>query len=459
MMSASANPLLQYADLYNEHSATINNCSLSPLNALRASALQVVVGQQLPARGSEDYERTSLAEMFAPDYGLNISRLQVTADVAAAFHCGVPAMSTYLAVVVNDTIHLSKSLSRLPEGVRFCRFSDLSETDYEWLAGYYGKIAGLSRPEVALNTLLAQDGLLVRVNKGVHLSKPLQIVNLMAGGNPVMAVRRLLVVMEEDSEAQLLICDHTGLGAVECMSSSVSEIVLERNARLDLYDMEEASDATSRCSAMYVTQQEGSHLLIDEITLNCGRTRNDFDIRLEGEHCDTFVGGMAIGSAHQKIDNHTNIVHAAPRCHSHQLFKYVLSDEADGAFEGSIYVAPGAVHTESYQSNRNIIASVGARMHSKPQLEIYCDDVKCSHGSATGQLDQEALFYMRTRGIPEADARRMLMQAFMSDVIDSVRMPGLNDRLRQLVDRRLSGDAAHCIDCRHSCADDASKQS
>lgn len=450
-MNESTRSLRQYADLYTAHSAEINGKSAEALNRLRPAALKTVDSTELPARGTEDYERTSLPDMFSPDYGININRLNVTADVASAFHCGVPAMSTFLTVTVNDTVHPTRGLERLPDGVTFCRLGELAEKQPEWTAAHYGSVADMKRPEVALNTLLAQDGIAIHIAKGVKLTKPLQIVNLITGNSPVMAIRRLLIVADDNSEAQLLICDHTDKDSNNCLSSVVTEVITGRNARLDIYDMEETGPSTSRCSATFARQHEGSRLSIDSITLSCGTTRNDFDIRVEGEHCETFIGGMAIGSDNQHIDNHTNLVHAAPRCTSRQLFKYVLADEADGAFEGSIYVAPGAIHTESYQSNRNILASTGAKMHSKPQLEIYCDDVKCSHGSATGQLDQEALFYMRTRGIPEREARTMLMQAFMADVIDSVRMEGLNDRLRHLVERRLSGDSAQCGECPATC--------
>lgn len=160
---------------------------------------------------------------------------------------------------------------------------------------------------------------------------------------------------------------------------------------------------------------------------------------------------MAIGSDRQHIDNSSSVVHTGTYGRSNQLFKYVLDDEATGSFGGSIEVAHCSRFVEAYQSNRNILASTSARMHTKPQLLIYNDDVKCSHGATTGQLDDRALFYMRTRGIPEAEARRMLMQAFMVDVIDSIALEPLRDRLRHMVERRFTGDRASCRECPASC--------
>ena len=152
-------------------------------------------------------------------------------------------------------------------------------------------------------------------------------------------------------------------------------------------------------------------------------------------------------------DNSSNVNHRAAHCRSSQLFKYVLDDQSTGAFEGSILVSPEAPYTEAYQSNRNMLASQQARMHTKPQLEIYNDEVKCSHGATTGQLDASALFYMRSRGISEKEARLMLMQAFMADVIETVRMEGLRDRLRHLVEKRFYGQQTLCADCGISCHD------
>jgi Fe-S cluster assembly protein SufD len=183
----------------------------------------------------------------------------------------------------------------------------------------------------------------------------------------------------------------------------------------------------------------------------CGTTRNGYDIDIVGDGCETLLAGMAIGTDRQHVDNCSNINHRASHCHSSQLFKYVLDDESTGAFEGSILVAPNATYTEAYQSNRNLLASTSAKMHTKPQLVIYNDEVKCSHGATTGQLDAAALFYMRSRGISEKEARLMLMQAFMVDVIDTVRMEGLRDRLRHLVEKRFYGQQMLCGECSVSC--------
>lgn len=443
------NPVTQYLGLYRELEGAFRSGAPEPMNSLRGKALDALSDARLPRRGDEGYEKTSLEDIFASDYGINVNRLSATADIAESFRCDVPNLSTLLGITVNDTVHISpKVAKKLPEGVVFSSLRDAWKIIPGVMSSHYGRLASLERPEVALNTLLAQDGVMVYLPEGVRLEKPLQLVNIFASSTPVMGVRRVLVVAEPGAKGQLLMCDHTQSGCPGALSSQVVEIFCGAGAEFDYYDIEESSALTSRVSSVFVEQRAGSRLLMNGTTLTCGTTRNDYSVELAGEGSHTLLAGMAIGSAEMQIDNSSVVRHLAPRCHSNQLFKYVLDEKAQGAFEGSIVVRPEAPFTEAYQSNRNLLAGNAARMHTRPQLEIYNDDVKCSHGAATGQLDNEALFYMRTRGIPEGEARKMLMQAFMTDVIDTVAMEGLRDRLRHLVERRFDDNARGCSDCR-----------
>ena len=444
--------LSQYTDIYRDHRDALDSHSAPVINALRQVAYDSLQDRELPGKGTEGYEKTSIEEMMAPDFGININRVNIPVDVAASFHCGVPNLSTLLGIVVNDSFHPTGSLeSRLPEGVIFGSLAKAAAEHPELVSRYYGKVATLDSATTALNTMLAEDGVMVYIPKGVALEKPLQLVNIFSSPTPLMAVRRVLIVLEEGASAQLLVCDHTQDSSQKYLSSQVVEIALERDAHLDYYDLEESGEGTSRCSSVYARQETGSSLLINGMTLSCGNTRNDYSIEITGDGCDTLLAGMAIASGHQHIDNNSSVNHLGSHCTSRQLFKYVLDDEASGAFEGGIVVNEGAVKTEAYQSDRNLLASIGAKMHTKPQLLIYCDDVKCSHGATTGQLDQDALFYMRSRGIGEKTARTMLMQAFMSEVIDTVRMEGLRERLHMLVEKRFHGQQSFCGDCATGC--------
>jgi Fe-S cluster assembly protein SufD len=444
--------LKQYIDFYRANSAAIDANSAPAINALRQKALDALDGKELPHKGEENYEVTDVDALFAPDYGINVNRRPLDVDIAEAFRCDVPNMSTWLYVAVGDIYRSSRTAGlNMPASVIVGSLREAAIAHPEIVAKYYGKYASLDDAYVALNSLLAQDGLLVYVPSGVVLERPVQLVNIMNAAAKIMAFRRILVVVEDGAQARLLVCDHTQKVDEDCLASQVVEIYVGADATFDYYDIEETGVHTHRVSSLFVHQEAGSNVLVDGITLMNGTSRNDYRIDFCGEHAETRLLGMAISNGDQHIDNHTFIAHNATACTSNELFKYVLDDNAQGAFSGKILVAPDCPKTEAYQSNRNICASPTAKMHTKPQLEIYTDDVKCGHGATVGQLDQEALFYMRTRGIPYDDARTMLMQAFMSDVIDAVRLDNLRDRLHHLVEKRFDGSLALCRDCGNAC--------
>lgn len=441
--------LRQYIELYDIDRELINSGSAGALNTLRAEARQAIATQRLPRKGDEGYEKTSIDEMFAPDYGINLARVEIPFRLVGSFRCSVPDVSSLTAFVSGDTFVPSRSLqANLPDGVKFMSLAQAAEVYPEIVGRYYGTVAPLSSPGVSFNSLLAQDGVFIHIPRNVRLSRSLQIVNMLNTEMPQLAIRRLLVVAEENSAVDILLCDHTsgpqsGEGAV----TQVTEIIALPGASVRLCEIEETSENVRRYNQLYCRQMEGSSVEITTSTLLNGTTRNEFNLYIDEPHCTTGLYGMAIGSERQHIDNFTNIVHGAPRCTSNQLFRYVLDRQSTGAFEGGIEVTPEAPFTAAYQNNNNILASDEARMYTKPQLLIYNDDVKCSHGATTGQLDQQALFYMQTRGIPMAEARTMLMQAFMSDVVNTVGPETLRTRLRHLVEQRFAGNLGSCTRC------------
>ena len=445
------NALKQYIDLYDECSSLIGLQSPALLNTLRGRAREKLETARLPRKGSEDYEATDLEAVFAHNYGVNVNRLPFDVDPGETFHCDVPNMSTCLFYSSNDAFHSSATAERNIGQVVVEPFS-MAAVDYpELMNAHFGRLAHLDNPTTALNSLLVQDGLFIYIPDGVVAERPIQLVNIFNAALDMMVQRRLLIVVGENASVKILACDHTQSPDYRYMNNQVIEIVAMQGSTIDYYDMEESTPLTSRVSSIYVEQHEGSNVLIDGITLVNGFTRNNYHVEVNGEHAETQLLGMTIASGEQHVDSHTFIAHNAPRCHSNEMFKYVLNDQAVGAFAGKILVKQGCPGVEAYQGNRNLCGSPTARMHTKPQLEIYTDDVMCSHGSAVGQLDEEALFYMRTRGIGIEDARRLLMQAFVADVIDGVRMDALRDRLHYLVEKRFAGTLSNCAGCMQAC--------
>lgn len=443
------NSLRQYIDLYEQHRRAFDEGSARVMNEWRTRACALLENMRLPRRGSENYEHTDLAAILAPDYALNPSRVPLPVNPAESFSCRVPNMSTALYFLLNDGFASTDNASRqLPEGVVCGSLRQILRERPE-LGSHYNSVADLHNPLVALDTMLAQDGFMLYVPDGVKVEKPIQLVNILQSEMPLMAPRRILVVLGTGAEARMLVCDHTQNREQDYLALSTVELICGKDSRLDYYDLEESSPRTSRLCAVYASMEEGADLLVDGITLNNGTTRNEYYVSMHGEHCELRLLGMGIESASRRLDNYSLIRHLKPRCRSNELFKYVVDDESTGAFCGRIYVAPGAMKTEAYQANRNVLGSEKARMFSKPQLEIYNDDVKCSHGTAIGRFDEKQLFYMQTRGLPLPLAETLLKQAFMADVIAGVRLQPLRDRLTHLVELRFGcGDAsAECASC------------
>ena len=439
----------QYIDLFAQCEDLVCRESSGVMNAPRAAALADFERLGFPSSRAEDYRYTDVSRSFAPDYGMNLKRVKIPVNPQDVFHCDVPNLSTSLYFVVNDSFyHQALPKAHLPEGVYVGSLKDFSNERPEVVSRYYGKLATSSKNGiVALNTMFAQDGFVVYVPQGVAVERPIQLVNIFRSDVDLMANRRVLVIMEPRSEAKLLVCDHS-IDTVRFLANQVIEVFVGEGASFDYYDLEESSDTTTRFSSLFVKQEAESNVVINGITLTNGLTRNDYQVELLGERAETTLCGMSILDKEQHVDTYTHITHAVPRCKSNELFKNVLNDQAVGAFSGRILVREGADKTEAYQSNRNLCATREARMYSKPQLEIYADDVKCSHGMTTGQLDEEAIFYMRSRGISLDEARMLLSVAFTSDVIDYVRVEALRDRLHRLVEKRFRGELAKCAGCR-----------
>lgn len=439
----------QYIDLFAQSEGLLNRGAAPALNALRRPAIEALRKLGFPTTKSEAHRHTDLEALFAPDYGMNLQRLPIPTRPQDAFKCEVPNMSTQLYFVVNDQFYsATPATEQLPEGVLVGSLRQMALEHPALVEKYYGRLAPWDTDSVAaLNTAYCQDGLLIYVPRGVKVPRIQQLVNLNHAGVDLMSHRRLLIILEEQAELSLLACDHS-MDDRRFLSTQIVEAYVGRGASFDFYELEETHEKTARCSGLYLRQEADSRVCLNNMTLHNGTTRNDVRVVLAGEGADTALLGMAISDKEQHVDNFTHIEHAVPRCTSRELYKYVLNGHAVGAFSGKVLVRQGAQKTESQQTNKNLCMTRTARMYTQPQLEIYADDVKCGHGSTVGQLDENALFYMQARGIPEAEARLLLMFAFVADVIDHVRIPALADRLHHLVEKRFRGELHKCEGCK-----------
>ena len=439
----------QYIDLYNQCKGMINKHAPQVLNDLRDKAFDDFCRQGFPSKKVERYKYTDMQKIFEPNYGLNLNRLEIPVNPYDVFKCDVPNLSTSLYFVVNDCFY-DKVLPKcsLAEGVIVGSLSKVATEHPELVAKYYGKIANTGDDAVtALNTMLSQDGLMVYVPKNVKVEKAIQVINILRSDVDLMVNRRVLIVMEQGSEAKFLFCDHAADDR-NFLATQVIEAFVGENAKLDLYCLEETHYKNTRVSNVYIEQQANSVVNHNVITLHNGITRNRLDLVFKGDGAECFANGCVIGDKSQHIDNNTLIDHQVGHCTSHQLYKYVLGDEAVGAFAGRILVRKDAQKTSSNEINQNLCTTKKARMFTQPMLEIYADDVKCSHGSTVGQLNDAAMFYMRQRGISEKEAKLLLEFAFVNEVVDQIQLEPLKERLRYLVEKRFRGELNKCEGCK-----------
>jgi Fe-S cluster assembly protein SufD len=413
------------------------------MNAVRDEAFERFCKQGFPSKKVERYKYTDMQKLFEPDYGLNLNRLQIPVDPYNAFRCDVPNLSTSLYFVVNDVFyHDEKPKGHLSEGVIIGSLKEFATSEY------YNKLAGQANDATTdLNTMLAQDGLYVYVPKNVKVDRAIQVINILRSDVDLMVNRRVLIVLEEGAELKMLFCDHAA-DDKNFLATQVIEAFVGENASLDLYCLEETHHKNVRVSNVYIDQQANSRVNHNVITLHNGVTRNKLDLTFSGEGAECQCYGCVIADKQQHVDNNTLINHKVSHCTSNELYKYVLDDKAVGAFAGRVLVEHGAQKTTSQMTNQNLTATKEARMFTQPMLEIYADDVKCAHGSTVGQLNDAALFYMRQRGISLSEAKVLLQNAFINEVIDKMQLEPLRDRLHYLVEKRFRGELNKCTGCK-----------
>ena len=397
----------QYIELYHEAAGLIKSKSCDVMNAVRDEAFETFQQLGFPSKKVERYRYTDVDAAFAPNYGISLSPLTVN-----------PSLYIY-------------NIKDAPIDV----------------APYYARVADATDPITALNTALVHDALLVYVPRNTAVQDPIVVDNWLRGTAATMMNRRILIVLEQGAEATIIINDHAA-DKQRFLTTQVLEVFCHDNSRLDLYEIEETTPLCSRFSNVYIHEGRDCSVKHNSITLFNGQTRNLCDVYLRGENSEVTLNGCAIGSGSQRIDNNTLIHHLVPRCASNELYKYVVDDKSVGAFAGKILVDKDAQKTTSQETNANLCASTDARIYTQPMLEIYADDVKCAHGSTVGVMDEAALFYMRQRGIPEAEARTLLKNAFMGQVIDQIKYEPLRQKLYVKVEKRFRGELDKCEDCR-----------
>ncbi len=441
-----------FVDLYRENRNLIFSSTPAFVNEIRDKALESFSKLKLPGRKSEEYKYLNIEKLLNKDISHALQPKKIEFDIEDIFTCDIPELDTRAILVLNGFfLNQGEELTKLENGVILGSLKAAMRQYPELVQKHYARYAGIEQDSlVALNTAFAQDGVFLYVPENIRVEKPLQIIHLLLSNENQMVQHRNLFILEKNAEAKVLICDHT-LSTDEFITNSVSEIYTAQNASFDFTRVQNEHNNSTQLTNTYVHQEKDSRADSNFITLHGGVVRNNMRVFLNDENCENNALGLFLADQNQHVDNFTYVNHLKPNCLSNQLYKGILDDKATGAFNGRIHVWQDAQKTLAYQKNNNILLTDDATMNSKPQLEIYADDVKCSHGATVGQLDEDALFYLRSRGIPEKESRHLMMYAFADEVLSHIKIPALRERITELVDKRLRGELSRCNNCKMKC--------
>lgn len=445
--------LQRIAGLFDSNRFLLDDGVAPAVTGARQAALDSFLRMGIPDFRKENYKYTDLTQLFTNEnYRRNFFSEVVDINIDDIFSCDVPEFDTHLLFLVNGWYYDRNPVAKdFPKGMIVKSLKQAANEHPELFEKYYGKITDSSKdPIVALNTAFAQDGLFIYIPDNTLVDKPIQIINLLRSSDDLYVTQRNLIIAGNNSHVKLVFCDHS-LSPRNFIFNNLTEIQMGEDAVIDVYNVQNQHNGTANLTSTFIRQERNSNLVTNSVTLHGGLVRNNLNIILNGEHSEAIVCGLALTDRNQHVDNFTYIEHAQPNCHSNQMYKNVLDDSSTGAFTGRIHVMPGAVKTEAYQRNNSVLLTKAAKMNTKPQLVIDNDDVKCSHGATVGQINEEALFYLQTRGINVREARLMLMYAFAHEVLAQIRIEPLRQSIDYLVNKRLRGEVSRCNDCKLEC--------
>jgi len=408
-------------------------------NKTHSEATRLFHDLEFPTANDENWRHTPIKQVLSHQY-IPAEYVELTAQTVNQFT--IPGMLANLLVFVNG--HYAPSFSQIIEKPEKLIVQNLATAKFEHPAYFdnYFNASAVSGNSVftALNTAVANDGVFIYINDNQKIENPILVLHLNSGGElPTITQNRNLFIAGKNSEACIIEAYRSVNESVNFINS-LTEISLSDNAALDYYIFQGAGDNSFHLNNTYITQNSSSRFNSCMATFCGALVRNDIQLLLNGANSEASLNGVYLPDKQQHFDNYIYINHAQPNCTSSQLYRGVVDNQASASFFGKVYVAKDAQKTNAYQSNKNVLLNSNARVNSKPQLEIYADDVKCTHGSTVGKLDSEALFYLQARGLPENKAKIMLLSAFFTDVLEKIHHKKLRNFISFLIEKRLHGD-------------------
>jgi Fe-S cluster assembly protein SufD len=409
---------------------------------LRARSLRRFMQSGVPTTRDEEFKYVSLRVLeeapFRPAYGATIDRAEVEATPLGRLD------AVTLAFVNGEYAPDLSSADVLPDGVVVCDLREAFEHHGAILGRHLGRVAtlegklGSTNEErfTHLNTAYLGEGALVYLPQGAQMERPIHLLFLSrADHGPFAAHPRVLIVAEENSQAKV-VESYVGLGGTY-FNNAVTEVWVGTNANLEHTKFQAEGPDSVHIAAWATHQEGGSVYTSNNASFGAKIARNDVNVWLNGEHTETWLNGAYVGMGHQVVDNHTRIDHAKPNCNSFEVYKGILGGRATGIFNGKIFVYEDAQKTDAKQTNQAILLTPTATLNTKPQLEIFADDVKCTHGATVGQLREDAMFYLRSRGVPQRQAEALLVYAFAAEVLEKIGIDAVREALEAALYAKL----------------------
>ncbi|HOY32050.1 MAG TPA: Fe-S cluster assembly protein SufD [Bacteroidales bacterium] len=438
----------QLADLFDKFKTEICINDSPYVSNLRFAALNSFSVNGFPTQTAEEWRSTSLIDSLAPEYNFYFEPSEEKIDVDKIFRCEISNFETLLFTQLNGWyVYKQYPLTEFHNGVIVGSMAHAFKIHPEIISRHYGKIAHIDNNGLtALNTAFAQDGIFIYIPDNITVEKPVQMVNIVNTGENLFIQPRNLIILGKNAKLTLVYCDDS-IKHQKSFINACSEVFLDENACLDYYKLQNKDNLSTVITNSFFNLEKNSRLNTNTLTLNGGVMRNETYVSLKGTGAEAKIYGLYLVDREQHVDNQVYADHIAPETTSFEQFKGIIDDNASAVFNGHIHVCRDAQKTEAYQSNKNILLTDTAHVSSKPFLEIYADDVKCSHGATVGQLDPEALFYLKSRGICDRNARMLLMYAFAGEIVNKINIGVLRERLDAMIIKRLKGELSICDQC------------
>lgn len=429
-MSSATEHTGRYIAAFKDRQSAENGDVPSWIKELRQAGIASFAALGFPTPRHEEWKYTNVEPVISRTFGLVNGEVKSLGGANVLSNAFVEEDAPRLVFVNGVFAPALSSTLNLTGGVRLTKFSELSKSSDKNLVSQIGRHANYQRkPFVALNTAFMADGAVIAVSPGCRLSRPIYLVYASgAGAQPIVSYPRTLILLGAGSEASI-VESYAGMNDDSYLCNAVTELIGESDAFVHHYRLQREGAAGFHMGTFAAHLGRGCHLTAHAITLGGALVRNDVHVSLDGEGAECVLNGLYLGADKQHVDNFTEIEHVKPRATSRELYKGILDGASHGVFHGKIVVHKDAQKSDARQTNRNLLLSPDAVVNTKPQLEIYADDVKCSHGSTIGQLDPDALFYLRTRGLGPDQARSLLSFAFASDIVGRIKIAALRQRL------------------------------